>query len=187
MTMGIRKNKRPIVWRIEGLSETPPELTMLINYANLDQSYTSLITETRTLGGFVSEFWGEQLSILSASGQTAMFYNDGGITNRDVKLSEAYNNFIRLVNIYKNNGKDYSDEKITLASKANPNRIVSFGTIVMTFIDKEYEGFFESFAIKELADKPFNFEYDFSFKVTRTIGDFIVQGGTFIRERATNG
>lgn len=182
MTIGIKKNKRAIVWRIEGLKESPPELIMFINPANIDITYSSLVTETRTLGGFVQEFWGEQLTSLSAAGQTAMFYSNKGITNKDVRLSESYQNFIRLVNVYKNNGKDYSDKKL-LAKNVNPNRIVSFGTVIMNYISKEYHGYFENFSIKELSEKPFNLEYDFSFKVIKTVGDFIVQDSSFVRER----
>lgn len=178
---GTKTNKQAIVWRIDGLIETPPALTMFINPANLDLSYSALINETRTLGGFIQEFWGEQLTSLSASGQTSMFYNSGGITNRDTRISEAYQNFIRLVNIYKNNGKEYTREQNN-ATKANPNRISSFGKVVMIYMDKEYEGYFESFSFKETAEKPFNFDYDFAFKVTRTIGDTVVQGGRFVKE-----
>ena len=138
MTIGAKTNKQAIVWRIDGIQNPPPDLIMFINPTNLDLSYTQLVNETRTLGGFVQEFWGEQLTTLSASGQTAMFYNDGGITNKDARISESYQNFIRLVNIYKNNGKDYSDEKITLAQITNPNKIVSLGTVVMIYVNKEY-------------------------------------------------
>jgi len=179
--IGAKKSQQAITWRIEGLIETPPSLTMHINPQNLDLSYSPLINETRTLGGFIHEFWGEELTTLSASGKTAMFYNSNGITNLDSKLTESYNNFLRLVNIYKNNGKDYSDDRNTLASKANPNRIISFGMVIMTYLDKQYEGYFENFSITELADKPFYLEYDFSFKITRTIGDFIVEGSRFKR------
>lgn len=182
MTIGAKKNKQAIIWRIEGLHETPPELTMMINPINLDVSYTQLVNETRTLGGFVQEYWGEQLTSLSASGQTAMFYGSGGITNKDSRQSESYQNFIRLVNIYKSNGKDYLDERRTLAKNINPDRIVNFGRVIMTYLDKQYEGYFENFTIKEMAEKPFYLEYDFSFKIIRTIGEFIVKGSNFIKE-----
>jgi len=184
MTIGAKKNTKAIVFRIDGLREEPPSLTMLINPANLDLSYTSLVNETRTMGGFVQEFWGEQLTSLSASGQTALFINNGeGITNENLRDTEAYSNFIRLMNIYKNNGKEYIDEtsKLTLSTKANPNRIVKFATIIMTYIGREYHGYFEGFTFKESAEKPFHFDYDFSFKITRIVGDFIVNEGNFIR------
>lgn len=182
MTIGIKNNKQSIIWRIEGLQEIPPELTMLINPANLDISYTQLVNETRTLGGFILEYWGEALTQLSASGTTAMFYNEGGIDNKDLRISEAYQNFIRLVNIYKNNGKDYYNDRVTLAKNINADRIISFGQVIMTYMEKQYQGYFESFTIKELAEKPFYFEYDFSFKVVKTVGDFIIQSSNFVKE-----
>ena len=178
--LGIIKNRQSIIWRIEGTQTPPPPLTMLINPANLDIAYTPLINETRTLGGFIHEFWGEQLTTLSASGQTAMAYDNHGITNLNMRTSEAYQNFVRLMNIYKNNGKDYSENRNTLALKANPDRIMSFGTIIMTYIDKEYQGYFESFNYKEDSTKPFSLQYDFSFKIVRTVGDFIVQSSNFL-------
>lgn len=186
--IGIKTNKQAISWRIEGLLNTPPPLTMMINPSNMDLSYAPLVSETRTLGGFIQEFWGEQLTTLGASGQTAMFYDQSGITNKNVRTSESYQNFIRLVNIYKNNGKDYQEinsnwtETAKRVALQNPNRIKSFGAVIMTYIGKEYEGYFENFTFKELAEKPHNFEYDFSFKIEKTIGDFIVQPGNYIRE-----
>lgn len=181
MTVGIKRNKNAIVWRIEGLRETPPELTMLVNPTNLTLNYQPLINETRTRGGFIQEFWGEQLTSLSATGRTAMFYDDDGITNRNSRATESYAEFIRLVNIYKNNGKDYTNET-TLASKANPNRISSYGSVIMTYMNSQHKGYFENFVFKEDATKPFYFEYDFNFKIISTIGEFIVEDGRFILE-----
>jgi hypothetical protein len=182
MTIAAKKSKLPIIWTIEGIPNPPPALTMLINPANMDLSFSPLINETRTLGGFIQEFWGEQLTTLSASGQTAIFYDTSGITNKNSRNSESYQNFIKLINIYKNNGKDYSDTFSTAALKANPNKIISFGTIIMQYGGKKYEGFFESFSVKEIAQKPFNLEYDFTFKITKTFGDLFVKDGQFLEE-----
>jgi len=172
---GAKQNKQAIIWRIEGTREVIPDLTMMINPQNLETAMQQIVTETRTLGGFIQEFWGEQLTTLSASGRTAMFYSDSGLTVNDAKDSEAYQNFIRLVNIYKNNGKVYADSSIT------STRITSVGTVIMTYSEKQYEGFFESFDLKELPDKPYTLDYDFSFKVTRMLGHLSVQNGNFVR------
>ena len=173
--MGAKQNRQALIWRIDGLPELIPDLTMLINPQNLDVSYQPLITETRTLGGFVQEFWGEQLTSISGAGRTAMFYNDNGLTVADAKASEAYHNFIRLVNIYKNNGKVYTP------SAANVNRISAVGTVILSYVEKQYEGFFESFNLKVLSEKPFTLDYDFSFKVLRTVGHIVVDNGNFVR------
>ena len=176
------KNKHLISWRIEGLRDTPPEFTLIVNPVNLDISYTQLVNETRTMGGFLQEYWGEQLTTLSAAGRTAMFFGSEGLTNYESRDSEAYQNFIRLLNLYKCNGKEYIDEtqRQTLATKANPDRIVGFARVIMIYMNKEYEGYFESFTYKEMAEKPFYIEYDFSFKVNKIIGDLIVQDGNYL-------
>ena len=181
MTIGTKKNKQAIIWRIEGITSPHPNLTMLINVNNLDSAYSQIVTETRTLGGFSQEFWGEQLTSISASGRTGMFYGDKGITNKDMRNSESYQNFLRLINIYKNNAKEYSENPDSVALRSNPNKIISIGRIIMTYMEKEYEGYFDNFSIKETGQAPFYLEYDFSFKVIRTIGDFIVEGSTFIK------
>jgi len=180
---GTKINKQAIIWRIEGLQGVSSEetrMTMMLNPVNIDFSYAPIVNETRTLGGFIQEFWGEQLTSLSASGKTSMFYNDKGLTNKDARKSEAYLNFIKLVNIYKNNGKNYDDDRKSSSIKLNQNRIKSVGIIIMTYINKQYEGYFDNFSIKEMSEKPYNYEYDFSFKITRTIGDLVVQSGKFL-------
>jgi len=165
----------PISWTIKGGDSKIPSLTMLINPENLDTSYSALINETRTLGGFVHEYWGEQLTSLSASGKTAMFVDtDKGITNKDNRSTESYKYFISLLNIYKNNGKGYFTEFNTSASKANPTKIASLGVVVMVFDKRQYDGYFESFTHTEDSSKPFNLEYSFSFKVIRILGQISI-------------
>lgn len=177
--IGVKKNKQAIVWRIDAIPEPPPPLTMLVNPANLDIQYQQLVNETRTKGGFAQEFWGEQISNLSASGITGMAYNDGGITNAELKDSEAYENFINLLNFYKNNSRVY-DSKI-------PTKITRVGIVIMTYFGKEYEGYFDSFNWKESAEKQYTYEYDLSFKVEKIRGDLIVKSAAFIRDEKNHG
>jgi hypothetical protein len=165
------KNPIPISWSIEGTSQQVPSLTMLVNPTNLEKQYTSLINETRTLGGFVQEYWGEQLTVLNASGRTAMFVDEQGLSNANARNSESYQYFVSLLNIYKNNGKDYYSTYTTVASQRNPTRITNFGFINMFFDHKQYQGRFDSFDYSEVADKPFNLDYNFSFKVFNVIGE----------------
>jgi hypothetical protein len=166
----------PISWSIKGAANVPP-LTMLINPANLDITYTPLITETRTLGGFVHEYWGEQLTSLSASGKTAMFIDrTQGLTN-DTRSTESYQYFMSLLNIYKNNGKGYTTDFSTdtiPAFRANPTKIASLGIVSMVFDKRHYDGYFESFSYTEEAAMPFNLDYNFVFRAMRIIGQLTV-------------
>jgi hypothetical protein len=167
----------PIMWTIRG-DTSIPSLTMLVNPSNLDISYSPLITETRTLGGFVHEYWGEQLTTLAATGKTAMFVDsEKGITNKESRKSESYQYFMTLLNIYKNNGKGYNstfDSSTPNALRANPTKITSLGIVSMIFDSRQYDGYFESFTYAEDATQPFNLEYSFNFKVMRIIGQLTV-------------
>jgi hypothetical protein len=185
MTIGVKQSKKTIIFKIDNSTEPIPDLVLLINPSNLDEMHTSLISESRTLGGFVREFWGEQLGSLTASGRTAIFYDDNGLTNSNMRNSEGYQNFIRLLNIYKNNGKEYVNEKDPrlLATKGNKNRISKANLVIMIYNGKQYYGYFDSFGYKEASDKPYNLEYDFSFKVVRTVGEYIVDNASYVRQQ----
>jgi hypothetical protein len=165
-----KQNPVPISWKVKGDGNVPP-LTMLVNPSNLDISYSPLITETRTLGGFVHEFWGEQLTTLAATGKTAMFLTaEQGITNKDARQTESYQYFMSLLNIYKNNGKGYFSKDATVAARANPTKIASLGIVSMIFDRRQYDGYFESFTFTEDAATPFNLEYSLTFRAMRIVG-----------------
>ncbi len=51
-----------------------PDVILLVNPASLDWSLSNTVQETRTLGGFMQEFWGSELDTLTASGTTAAAY-----------------------------------------------------------------------------------------------------------------
>ena len=139
-----KQNPLPISWSIQDTSQNIPSLSMLINPNSLDTQYTSLITETRTLGGFVHEYWGEQLTSLTAGGKTAMFLDEKyGLSNINERQSEAYQYFMSLLNIYKNNGKDYYRTYDTVASKRNSSRITNLGSVNMFFDGKRLAHQFE--------------------------------------------
>ena len=179
--IGAKPNKIPIVWRIDDIANPPPELTMLVNPGNLDATYTQMINETRTLGGFIQEFWGEQLTTLSSSGRTALTYGLDGLSNADARQSSAYENFSRLVDVYRCNGKDYTALNTFVKQTNDIDRITNLGAVVMSFQKVEYSGYFDSFTVREIGEKPFYFEYDFSFKVIRIIGDLLVQSKNYVK------
>lgn len=171
----------PISWSVKGDARVPA-LTMLINPSNLDITYSPLITETRTLGGFVHEYWGENLTTLSASGKTAMFVDsEDGLTVQKSRTTEAYQYFISLLNIYKNNGKGYfAGIDANTAARANPSKLASLGLVIMIYDSNQYDGYFESFTYTEDASMPFNLEYSFSFKAIKILGQLAVTKDAYI-------
>lgn len=169
-----RQTPVPISWTIKGEAKVP-SLTMLVNPANLDITYAPVITETRTLGGFAHEYWGEQLTSLSASGKTSLFLDsEKGLTNKDSRSTEAYQYFMTLLNIYKNNGKGYNTSFDTNSKRANTSKIASLGIVQMIYDHIQYDGYFDSFTYTEDAMMPFNLEYSFSFKAFKILGQMSV-------------
>lgn len=191
MTTATRKNKDTIVWRIQydmkdengNHISDPPELQMSINPENLEKTYTPLVSETRTMGGFIEEFWGEELLTITGSGYTQMFFSSKEGLTPKYEDTEAYNNFIKLLVVYKNNGKFYyvGTPKNIRSFKANPNRIDAIGSVFMVYNDIQYKGFFENFIFSEAADKPFFFNYSFTFKVLKTYGNFTIKNNEFTK------
>jgi hypothetical protein len=170
----------PISWSIKGDAKVP-SLTMLINPTNLDIAYSPLITETRTLGGFVHEYWGENLTTLSATGKTAMFVDsEEGLTNKKSRSTEAYQYFMTLLNIYKNNGKSYFPAGNNAAAMANPSKIASLGIVIMIYDGNQYDGYFESFTYTEDSSMPFNLEYSFSFRAMKILGQLTVTKNSYV-------
>jgi len=156
------KNKKSVIWQIDGIPDKykVPDLIMKINPSNLSSNYSQLINRKRTLGGFIEEHWGEQLDSISASGKTGQFVNKLGLTNFTRRDTAAYNDFQNLIAIYRNNGVLYD---------SFTNRIIAQGSVVMNYDSNIYKGYFENFTITESADKPFELNYDFSFKVTQEV------------------
>jgi len=152
-------NRKPIIWQIDGIPDKYrlPDLTMSINPQNLSSDYKQLINRKRTIGGFVEEHWGEELDTLSASGRTSTFYGLLGLTNYARRDTQGFKEFEKFVNIYRNNGTLF-DEKTGM--------IVAQGSVIMNYDSAVYQGYFESLSIDETGEKPFELEYNFSFKVT---------------------
>ena len=156
------RNKKLIIWQIGGLptSYTLPDLTMKINPENLNTQFSQLLNRKRTWGGFIEEHWGEQLDSLSASGISSQFYSELGLTNESRRDTDSFKEFEKFINVYRNNGTLY-DQKT--------GAILVQGYVVMNYDNAIYKGYFESFSLNEIAEKQYQLQYDFSFKVTKEI------------------
>ena len=162
VSSGIVVNRKAIIWQIKDLPDkfTLPDLVMRINPDNLNSSYSQLINRKRTLGGFIEEHWGEQLDTLSASGRTGQFIGDKGLTNVKSRTTKSYREFEKFVSMYRNNGTLYDE---------GTGAILAQVFVVMNYDSAIYNGYFENFSISEVADKPFELKYTFSFKVTHEV------------------
>lgn len=137
-----------------------PYLVMHINPSTFQESYTKLVTRQATRGGFVEQYWGEELDAITCSGSTGAFVTIGtGLSVLNRKASIAYRKYLDLLAAFKNNGLVYDQR----------GGVVFTGGINLHFDSNVYSGMFESFTTEETADNPYVFSITFAFKVISQI------------------
>lgn len=141
------------------IRELPP-LLMYINPTSFDISYDHVTTESKTREGHIVEHWGLEQHSIDCSGKVGAFYADkgngrGGLTNANKRESAAYQSFMNLFMIYRQNGYIYNTQ----------DRISTVGSVRILYDNKMYVGSFDEFSISESEDQPFTLEYDFTFTV----------------------
>jgi len=165
---GVKKPTKPMVFELD-IEDSPPPLVLLINPESLDTKFAPKVSETRVRwydrreSGYVFDVHHDELTVLSASGKSAMFYTNLGITSEDREQTVGWENIQHLVALYRNNGMNFN-------SKPNLKSLInSVGRVVITYDAFIYRGSFDSFSLTETQEKPFNLEFSFEFKVTQTI------------------
>lgn len=136
-----------------------PPLLMYINPSEFSISYDHVSSSTKTRDGHIVENWGLEQPDVSASGKVGGFYADGyydnGLATRGRQASAAYQSFMNLFKIYRQNGNIYNSE----------GRIAVTGSVRILYDDVMYVGSFDELSISESEEEPFTFDYDFSFTV----------------------
>lgn len=136
----------------------PEALYLHVNPANFDVSYSKLITRIQTLGGFVEQHFGDQLTDISATGSTGAFISvDNGVTTLHRQDTIAYHKIQQLIDVFKSNGSVYDSRGM-----------VQFrGRVRITFDGGIYDGYFVNLEVNESGDKPYEFEVNWSFKAEK--------------------
>ena len=137
-----------------------PSLVLLVNPNNLTRSYNHIISAgDRARSGYVVEHWGEQLPTLSISGNSGGFYilnrKGGGGLTASREGSAAYQQFMNLFQIYRNNGYLRNEDKT----------IGLVGAVEIFYDGKIYTGSFGAFTYTEDEAKPFSVDYTMEFTV----------------------
>jgi hypothetical protein len=164
---GAIRASKPMVFELE-IKNPPPQLTLLINPESLDFKFTPRVTESRVRwtntrdSGYIFQTHHDELDILSVSGQSAMFYIDTGLTSAERKRSIAWENIQKLVAIYRNNGMNFNSQM-----GKGMSVIESVGRVHIVYDEVLYIGSFDSFTLNEAAEKPFNLNFTFDFRVTK--------------------
>lgn len=148
----------------EIMKDLPP-LFMYINPTSFSQSREHIVSDgNKVREGFSIEFWGQQQMSISASGSVGAFYvnstdalgrKSGGLAVGAREGSYAYQQFLSLYQIYRNNGYVYNTSK----------KIALVGAVSIFYDGVIYTGSFNSFSITHDEDNPFTLSYNFDFTV----------------------
>lgn len=142
----------------------PEAIILHVNPSNLDLSYSKIVSRMTTKGGFVEQHFGDQLTQMNASASTGAFISvDRGLTTFDRRNTIAYRKYQQLLSLFKSNGSVFDDKGV----------IQFQGRVRVTFGGGVYDGYFQSFEVTESAEKPFNFDLSWSFKVIKEAKDLL--------------
>lgn len=179
------------------LDINPKSLSIAMNKASNVNVYTR--------AGFIPQFWGEELDVISVQSTSAAFVHaEEGLTRQLAGDTTGYKNFMSLLMLYKNNGANFKNYKTASGSNANSgkntiskikagytksNKNIELASSSRKVIDTRYVielkyssllcyGLFDSFSYAETTDRPFHFDYSFEFTVLfyNTDNDLRVEG-----------
>ena len=148
-----------------------PPLRLLINPSSFKVSSEKICNDgSWTRSGPVIEHWGEGQDKISGSGKLAGFYavdimdaTNPGLTRVARNWSMAYQNFLSLFLIYRNNGGLYTyDRSVDQYGAFN---LTVVGSIYLFYDGILYLGSFDSFNLNESDTSPHTHDYDFEFTV----------------------
>ncbi len=138
----------------------PHALVMHVNPNSFDETFTKKGEVIQTLGGFVEQLWGDELSEISCEASTGGFINlYTGLSSVMRRETIAWDRFQDLQDLYHNNGSVYDPF----------GNIVLQGKIMLLYDRGTYLGTFRSFSYEETDTSPFSFTLSFSFKVEKVI------------------
>jgi len=165
---------------------------MYINPQNIKISQRKAIKADRTKGGFVVQYWGEELATISISGHTGSSGIEGINILDDVYRGEQLAfDVIALESMAKAQSEDEQylmelvpglgeltdflkdmGEEVQGTGLSIPKPTLGFyaSTVEMYWMGKVYRGFFESLDVSETTSQLGLFEYNISFKATQIRG-----------------
>ena len=144
------------------------DMTILSRPEDISFSSKKRFNRYRTRGGIVEEDWGEELDQISGNGKTNGFLHPScGYTRYQAKDTEVYQDWLKLVDFYRNNGFEWDDSGNVIEGVDKSNQPKD--AVVLTYRDSKYRGYFESLTWTEDAEVPFQFSWAFTFVVVRTV------------------
>lgn len=122
------------------------------------------VVPIRTLGGWRVQYWYPEIGTIRADGVIGNMLER---FNRDLKDSDAWRGFRKLISVYRTNGVRYGNFDKGLNRKLLQD---SFAPIAVCIFDKnQYEGYFESLEYTEAEDTPHTIKYSLSFRFLNNV------------------
>lgn len=174
--IGSRLPAKPMFFELE-IDEPPPVLALAINPREFSKQMTKKVTqsrhrsEIRDKGAYTYNFVFDELDVMTCSGTSAMFYGQNGLTTDNRRNSLGFRNLDSLIQIYRNNGRNYRKRPTNAAPLVTGGNglIETVGRVIIAFDDFIYRGSFDSFSVDETDDKPFNMTFSFQYTISNTI------------------
>lgn len=161
-------NAVPVVFQVVSPDNStlllPDFLYLHVNPDSFEVSYTQQVERFQTMGGFVEQHFGEQLSEVSGSQSSGVFMSvEDGITRHNRTDAVAYRKTLQLIDVFKSNGSVY-DDKGMVRFKGRIRIVFGYGT---------YDGFFTTFEVSESAESPFSLQLSWAFTVEKERYDLL--------------
>lgn len=148
-------NKRSLIfWELPHLG-SGQYIEMYLNPQNIQFSSKKLITEQRTKGGFILQYWGEDLDTVNIQGTTGLAGIEGINVLRDAYRSEQ----LALIELIKNNADKRRQSLAQLAT-----------SVIMWYDGEGYRGYFTDFSYTEGTAKLGHFDYTINMRIVDIIG-----------------
>jgi hypothetical protein len=168
--LGVKLAAKPMFFELD-IDQPPPVLILAINPQEFSKSLTKKVTQSKNRSSYIYNFAFDELDTMTCSGTAAMFYNVNGLTVESRRDTLGFRNLRSLVQIYRNNGRNYvsrpQNDRPLVTS--NVGLIKTVGRVIISYDDVIYRGSFDSMNIGENDAKPFNLTFSFQFTVSNTI------------------
>jgi len=157
------------------INQAPPPLFLLINPNSMSVASTKKVTPQRVRSnqvttGYVVQHAFDELETMSVSGVTAMMYHPTlGLSTASARFSAGYDQWAKLLAMFRNNGVNYNSREDTIAS---------VGRVAIMYDGVEYRGSFDDLSWSTSSDTPFNYTFSWNFTISEKIDSNIYRGYT---------
>jgi hypothetical protein len=154
----------------------PHALILHVNPSSFAETFNKKVERIQTLGGFVEQHWGDDLSEISADQSTGAFINlYTGLSSMLRQRTIAWDRYRDLYDLFRNNGSVYDPF----------GTIVLQGWILLIYDRGTYVGTFRTFSVEETDDSPFAFKINWTFKVEKILQQ-VPQNSVRLNQRVAN-